>query len=526
MNNPLLEHFTLPPFSHIKPEHVEPAIDAVLAANRKAIAEMLNEPCHFDWANLVEALDDLDDLLSRIWSPVSHLNAVLNSEALRKAYNACLPKLSEYATELGQNEALYQAYQSLADGPEFDRLDSAQQKVIENTLRDFRLSGVGLPAAEKARYKELATELSHLASRFQDNLLDATQAFSRLLTDESQLAGFPDSARAAARQLASAKEQEGWLFTLDFPSYIAVMTYADDRQLRQDFYTAYATRASDQGPAAGQFDNTEMMDNILALRHEQAQLLGFDNYAEQSIATKMARSTSEVVEFLSDLARRSLPYARKDLDALRQFARNEYGLDDIEAWDLPYYSEKLREKLYAFSEEEVRAYFPAPQVIQGLFALLGKLYGVVIEPVHDVDIWHPEAGFYRISDQAGPVRGFFYLDMYARANKRGGAWMDDCVTRRRRNGIVQLPVAYVVCNFTPPNPEQPALLRHEEVETLFHEFGHALHHLLTRMDYLGVSGIRGVEWDAVELPSQFMENFCWEPEPLAMMTGHYESGEA
>jgi len=526
MNNALLEPFTLPPFSRIQPEQIEPAVDAVLAANRQAIATLLDSGTAFDWDSLVETLDELDDRLAKLWSPVSHLNAVANSDALRKAYNACLPKLSEYSTELGQNEVLYQAYQTLADSPEYARLNPAQQKVIDNALRDFRLSGVSLPPEQKSRYKALAAELSNLASRFQDNLLDATQAFTRLITDESLLSGIPDSARAVAQQAAMAKNTDGWLFTLEFPSYIAIMTYADDRSLRQDFYTAYVTRASDQGPNAGQFDNSLTMESILALRHEQARLLGFANYAEESIATKMARSTDEVTRFLTDLAQRSLPHARKDLESLQRFARDEYGMDDLQAWDLPYYSEKLREKLYAFSEEEVRAYFPAPHVIQGLFILLNKLYGLDVVAETGVDVWHPEVVFYRISDQTGQVRGFLYVDLYARSNKRGGAWMDDCVTRRhRKNHPVQQPVAYVVCNFTPPMPGQPALLRHDEVETLFHEFGHALHHLLTRMDHLAVSGIRGVEWDAVELPSQFMENFCWEPEPLALLTRHHQSGE-
>ncbi len=526
MTNPLLEPFTLPPFSRIRAEHVEPALDSVLAANRRAIAERLTSETPFTWDTLVETLDDLDDRLARLWSPVSHLNAVANHEELRAAYNACLPKLSEYSTELGQNEALYQAYQSLADSAGYADLEPAQKKVIDNALRDFRLSGVSLPTEAKARYRELAAELSHLSSRFQDNLLDATQAFTRLITDEAQLAGLPESARMAAREAARSRELDGWLFTLEFPSYTAIMTYADDRTLRQDFYTAHVTRASDQGPHAGQFDNTDIMEKILALRHEQACLLGFSNYAEESIATKMARSTAEVTGFLSDLARRSLPHAHQDLETLRQFARDEHGVDTLQAWDLAYHSEKLRQKLYAFSEEEVRAYFPAPRVIQGLFELLGRLYGLQISQETGVDVWHPDVVFYRMADQTGQVRGFLYLDLYARSNKRGGAWMDDCVTRRQRQDqSVQLPVAYVVCNFTPPPPGKPALLRHEEVETLFHEFGHALHHLLTRMKHLAVSGIRGVEWDAVELPSQFMENFCWEPEPLTMLSGHYQSGE-
>jgi oligopeptidase A len=525
MSNPLLESHELPPFSRIQAEHVVPAITELLDRNRAAIAQLIEPGKTYTWANLVQPIEDLDDRLNRAWSPVSHMNSVVNSDALREAYNACLPLLSEYATEIGQNEDLYRAYRALAEGSEFESLDEAQRKIIENALRDFRLSGVALPPERKARFKAIAQELSRLCSRFQDNLLDATHGWSKPVEDEGLLAGIPDSARAVARQTAAAEGQAGWVFNLEFPSYIAVMTYADDRDLRREFYTAYSTRASDQGPNAGRWDNTELMEQILALRHEEAQLLGFRDFAELSLATKMAPSTDEVIHFLKDLAERSLGHARADLDELAGFARDRHGIASLEAWDLAYYSEKLRQAKFELSEEEVRTYFPVPKVVPGLFALVERLYGLRIREIDGVEVWHPDVKFYEIRDGEGELRGSFYLDLYARPKKRGGAWMDECVTRRRIAEKVQYPVAYLTCNFTPPADGNPALLRHDEVLTLFHEFGHGLHHLLTRVDHAGVSGIHGVEWDAVELPSQFMENFCWEPEALALLSGHYRTGE-
>ncbi|MGZ8215799.1 oligopeptidase A [Methylomagnum sp.] len=525
MSNPLLESHDLPPFSRIKAEHVQPAVEQILADNRAAIAALLEPGKTYTWANLVEPLEDLDDRLNKAWSPVSHMNSVVNSDELREAYNACLPLLSEYATEVGQNEDLYRAYHSLADSPDFASLETAQRKIIDNALRDFRLSGVDLPPAQKDRFKEIAQELSRLGSKFQDNLLDATQGWTKHIEDESLLAGLPDSAKLLARQTAAAQSKEGWVFTLEFPSYVAIMTYADSRELRQEFYTAYATRASDQGPNAGQWDNGETMEKLLALRHEEAQLLGFANFAELSLATKMAPSTDEVVGFLKDLADRSKPHAQQDLAELRAFAAEHLGIESAESWDLGYASEKLRQHKYELSEEEVRQYFPAPKAVAGLFAVVEKLYGLRIRAVDGVEVWHPDVRFYEIQDDAGELRGAFFLDMYARPKKRGGAWMDECVTRRRVGDDVQTPVAYLTCNFTPPSENEPALLRHDEVLTLFHEFGHGLQHMLTRVDYPGVSGIHGVEWDAVELPSQFMENYCWEPEALALISGHYQTGE-
>lgn len=525
MTNPLLENHELPPFSAILPEHVEPAIRRILDENRAAIAALLQEGKTYCWDNLVAPLEDMDDRLNRAWSAVGHLNAVANNDALRETYNACLPLLSDYATEIGQNEALCRAYHDIAGSAEFKMLDEAQRKIIENALRDFRLSGVDLPADKKARYKEIAQELSRLTSQFQDNLLDATQAWDKHIENESLLAGIPDSARAVARQTAERQGKNGWVFTLEFPSYFAVLSYADNRELRRELYAAYSTRASDQGPHAGRWDNGPLMESILALRHEEAQLLGYANYAELSLATKMARSTDLVMGFLEDLAQRSLPVARRDLEDLRAYAREHHGLVDLEAWDLNYYSEKLRQHAYDLSEEELKAYFPADRVIAGMFAVVDHLYGLKIHARDGVDLWHPDVTFYEIRDRDAELRGCFYLDPYARPKKRGGAWMDECVTRRRLNSHVQSPVAFLTCNFTPPTGTEPVLLRHDEVLTLFHEFGHGLHHMLTRIDHLGVSGIHGVEWDAVELPSQFMENFCWEREALDLIAGHYQTSE-
>ncbi|MEW6039583.1 MAG: oligopeptidase A [Pseudomonadota bacterium] len=525
MTNPLLDDYELPPFSRIEASHVLPAVRQILAESRTAVDALIDRGGPFTWSGLVEPLDDLDDRLNKAWSPVGHLNAVMNGEALREAYNTSLPLLSEYATEMGQNAALYAAFREIAEGVEYARLDTAQRKVVDNALRDFRLSGVTLEGEQKARFKEIAQELSRLGSRFSDNVLDATKGWTRQIEGEALLAGLPETDLAVARQAAEAEGKTGWVFGLAFPSYIAIMTYADDRALREEFYHAYATRASETGPQGGRWDNGEVMDKILALRHEEARLLGFANYAELSLATKMAESPEQVLGFLNDLAEKALPFARRDLEELRAFARDNHGLDELQAWDIAYYSEKLRQHKYAFSEEEVKAYFPAERAVSGLFAVVRRLYGLEIARREGVDVWHPDVRYYEISDRAGELRGGFYLDLYARPNKRSGAWMDECVSRRRVGGAIQTPVAHLTCNFTPPAGDEPALLRHDDVVTLFHEFGHGLHHLLTRVEHLGVSGIRGVEWDAVELPSQFMENFCWEREALALISGHYRTGE-
>ena len=524
MNNPLLKSNELPPFSHILPEHVRPAIESIVADNEQAIAALLASGKGRDWTSLQEPLDALDDRLSQAWSPVGHMNAVVNSEDLRAVYNDCLPLLSEYSTRIGQNRQLFDAYQALADSAAFGQLDSAQQKVINDTLRDFRLAGVALDEDKKARYGEIKKQLSELSSKYSDNVLDATMAWTKLVTDESQLSGLPESALAGAKQLATAREQDGWLLNLDFPSYFPVMTYCDNRDLRKEVYTAYATRASDQGPNAGEFDNSNNITEILRYRQELAELLGFANYAEYSLARKMAESPEKVVTFLQDLVQRSKPQAEKELAELKAFARDEFGVTELEAWDIGYYGEKLRQQRYTISQEELRPWFPAEKAIAGMFTVVNRLFGVEFEAVTDVDTWHKDVRFFNIT-RNGEVIGRFYLDLFAREHKRGGAWMDVCRSRWQRDGKLQLPVAYLTCNFTPPVGDKPALLTHNEVVTLFHEFGHGLHHMLTKVDYAAVSGISGVAWDAVELPSQFMENWCWEKEGLAIISGHYETGE-
>lgn len=525
-NNPLLQDFDLPPYSQIKPEHVEPAVDQILADSRAAIAKLLEQQqANPSWDGLVLALDELGARLGRAWSPVSHLNSVCNSPELRAAYEACLPKLSEYWTEMGQNKPLFQAYEALAQSPAAADFDVAQKTILEHALRDFRLSGIDLPAEQQKRYGEIQMRLSELTSKFSNQLLDATQAWTKHITDEAVLSGLTDSAKAQMKQAAEAKSLDGWLITLEFPSYYAVMTYADDRALREEVYAAYCTRASDQGPNAGQNDNGPLMAEILDLRQELARLLGFANYSELSLASKMAESTDQVLSFLRDLAVRSKPFAEQDLAELKAFAA-EQGLDDLQSWDVGYYSEKLRQQRYSISQEEVRAWFPVDKVLSGLFAIVQKLYGIEIRELKDFDTWHPDVRLFEISENGQHV-GRFFFDLYARANKRGGAWMDGARDKRRdAQGQLIAPVANLVCNFTPPVGGKPALLTHDEVTTLFHEFGHGLHHLLTRVEHAGASGINGVAWDAVELPSQFMENWCWEPEGLALISGHYETGEA
>ena len=525
MTNPLLISSDLPAFSAIKPEHVEPAISQLLDEARSVVKQCLESTTDYTWNNLIEPIENVEDKLNKAWSPVSHLNSVANSDELRLAYNACLPKLSEYGTEMGQNEALCNAYHAIAKSDDFTQLDKAQQKIVQNALRDFKLSGIDLDADKKHRYKEISQELSRLASNYEENLLDATNAWSKHITDVSELAGLPDSALAQAKQAAELQEKDDWLITLQFPSFQAVITYADNRDLRREHYEAYVTRASEQGPHNPQWDNTQNMEDILALRHEKAQLLGFNNYAELSLATKMAEKTTDVTSFLEDLATKSLPQAQKDLEELREFAQQEHGIEDLQSWDLGYYSEKMRQHYYQLSQEEVKAYFPATKVLPGLFAVVEKLYGLKITQITDFDTWHPDVSFYQINDSAGNVRGKFYFDLYARAKKRGGAWMDDCVGRKKSAHALQIPVAYLTCNFTPPTSTEPSLLTHDDVTTLFHEFGHGLQHMLTQVDHLGVSGINGVEWDAVELPSQFMENWCWEKDALALISGHYQTGE-
>ena len=527
MPNPLLQNTLLPIFSAIKPEHVEAAIDQVLADNRASLQQLLQRLGEqTSWNTLIKPLEILDNNLSKVWSPVRHLNSVMNSKELRAAHDACLGKLSAYSTELSQNENLYKAYVQLRQSKTFEQLNPAQQKTIDDALLSFTLSGVALAPDKQQQYKDIKQKLSLLKSKFEQHVLDATRAWKKHILDEKELTGMPGYALAMVKQAAKKEALEGWLLTLDAPSYIAVMSYADARSLREEMYRAYSTRASDQGPNAGEFDNTPVLQEILTLRSELAALLGFNNYAEYSIANKMAESTDAVLTFLDNLVTRARPRAQKEFDELKQFAQVQGGIKDFQAWDASYYSEKLKQKNYGFKQEDVKPYFPAPTVIKGLFEIVKRLYGIQIAEITAVDVWHEDVKFYEIRDAKNALRGQFYFDLYARTNKRGGAWMDECVNRMKLEDRIQTPVAYLTCNLTPPVGTDPALLTHDEVTTLFHEFGHGLHHMLTQVEARFVAGINGVEWDAVELPSQFMENWCWEKESLAFIATHYQTGAA
>ncbi|GHB09890.1 oligopeptidase A [Modicisalibacter luteus] len=526
-NNPLLERHTLPPFGAIQPDHVVPAIEQILDENRAAIDKLAEKAAQEPptWESLAAPLEELNDRLSQAWSPVSHLNGTMNTPALREAYQTCLAKLSEYGTWLGQHEGLFRAYQTLKDSPAYNALDQAQRRSVDNTLRDFRLAGVDLPEDKKRRYGEIQARLSSLSNSFSNNVLDATQAWHKDVTDAAALDGLPESAMETLKANAEAKDVEGYRITLDFPSFYPVVTFAHDRELRREVYTAFVTRASDQGPNGGEFDNATNIEEILALRHELAQMLGFATYADFSLATKMAESPSQVLDFLTDLAKRAHPQAQEEFNELEAFAKETLGLEDLKPWDMGYASEKLRESRYAISQEQLRPYFPAPRVIDGLFSVTQRLYGVKFVEDEEAPRYHPDVRYYEIRESDIPIAGF-YLDLYAREGKRGGAWMDECRVRRQRaDGSLQLPVAYLTCNFTRPVGGKPALLTHDEVTTLFHEFGHGLHHMLTQQSVADISGINGVAWDAVELPSQFMENFCWEREGLDLIAAHVETGE-
>ncbi len=526
MTTNAIEHVDgLPLFSSISPDSIKPAIEKAIAAC-KADVEAVVASNDYSYQNLVHRLEESDDALSKMWSPVSHMNSVVSSDELREAHDACLPLLSEYGTWMGQHEGLYNAYQALKASDEFATLSEQQQKVVNDAIRDFTLSGIALPAEEKQRYAEIKAKLSELSSTFSNNVMDATMGWTKLITDESELSGMPESALEAAAQAAKQKDQEGWLFTLDIPSYLPVMLYADNRELREEMYRAYATKASEQGPNGGKWDNTAIIQETLKLRTELASMLDFASYAERSLATKMADTPDKVIGFLRDLAAKSKPQAEKELQEVTQYAKEKYGVETLKAWDMPYYSEKLKQDKYTISDEMLRPYFPENKVLNGLFEVIQRLFGLTITERKNVDKWHDDVRFFEIFDSADNHRGSFYLDLYARAKKRGGAWMDECRVRRYRlNGELQLPVAYLTCNFNAPVGDKPALFTHDEVVTLFHEFGHGIHHMLTQMSVAGVSGINGVPWDAVELPSQFLENWCWEKEALSFLSGHFESGE-
>lgn len=526
-HNPLLASHELPPFDEIRPEHVVPAIEKLLDDNRSAIETLVAhaEQEAPSWQSLAAPLEALNDRLAQAWSPISHLNGTMNSPALREAYQACLGKLSAYSTWLGQHEGMFRAWQALKQGPAWAELDAAQRRSVDNALRDFRLAGVALPAEQKRRYGEIKARLSELSNTFSNQLLDATQAWHKDINDAARLAGLPESALATLAANAEAKGVKGYRITLDFPSFYPVLSFADDRELRREVYTAFVTRASDHGPNAGEYDNAPVIEETLRLRHELSELLGFANYAELSLTTKMAESPQQVRDFLEDLARRAVPQAREEFVELETYAREELDLAELAPWDIGYVSEKLREARHAISQEQLRAYFPAPQAVKGLFRVVERLCGVTFEEDSQAPRYHPEVRYFRILEHGEPIAGF-YLDLYAREGKRGGAWMDECrVRRQREDGKLQLPVAYLTCNFTRPVGDRPALLTHDEVITLFHEFGHGLHHMLTRQTVADVSGINGVAWDAVELPSQFMENYCWEREGLDLIAGHVDSGE-
>ena len=528
--NPLLDFTGLPRFAEIKPEHVAPAIEQLIAENRALIARLLADSALPAWQNFVAPMEDANERLSRAWGPVGHLNAVMNSPELREVYNATLPVITQYYAELGQNLALFDKFKALRNSPEYNGLSAARKKIIENELRDFRLGGAELPDEQKARYLEIQERLSELSSRFSDNLLDATNDYTLVTENKDELSGLPDdvlqaaqeAAHQAAQKMNSSANKKGWLFTLKAPSYGPVMQYANNRDLREKMYRASGTRASEFGKP--EWDNTVLMDEIVKLRGEEARLLGFANYGELSLASKMANSPQQVVEFMRELAQRARPFAEKDLSGLREFARTELEIPELQSWDVGYVSEKLREQRYAFSEQEVKQYFPEDAVLPGMFKLVETLYGLQIKQ-GSAPVWHDDVRFYDIRDQQGQLVGQFYLDLYARNSKRGGAWMDDVITRRRIASGIQTPVAYLNCNFSAPLGGKPAVFTHDEVITLFHEFGHGLHHLLTEAEDLAVSGINGVEWDAVELPSQFMENFCWEWDVLHGMTRHTNTGE-
>ncbi|WP_373949322.1 oligopeptidase A [Vibrio pomeroyi] len=527
MSNPLLTFTDLPPFSQIKPEHVKPAVEQVIEACRNKIEQVLEGNTSPSWDNLVAPIEEVDDRLGRIWSPVSHMNSVVNSDELREAYESCLPVLSEYGTWVGQHKGLFEAYKAIKASEAFSALNRAQQKTITDALRDFELSGIGLPADEQHRYGEISKRQSELGSQFSNNVLDATMGWSKQITDVTELAGMPESALAAAQAAAESKEQEGYLLTLDIPSYLPVMTYCDNQELRKELYEAYVTRASDRGPNAGKWDNTEIITEQLKLRHEIARMLGFSTYSEKSLSTKMAETPDQVLGFLNDLAVKAKPQGEREVEELRQFAEKEFGVSQLNLWDIAYYSEKQKQNLFEISDEELRPYFPESNVVSGLFEVLNRVFGMSVTEREGVDTWHESVRFFDIFDATGALRGSFYLDLYAREHKRGGAWMDDCRGRRiTESGELQTPVAYLTCNFNKPVGDKPALFTHDEVVTLFHEFGHGIHHMLTQVEAGAVAGINGVPWDAVELPSQFLENWCWEEEALSFISGHFETGEA
>ena len=524
MTNPLLNFNDLPKFKSIKAEHVLPALNDILSECRSTISQ-LSEVDNPDWLNFASVMEDLDEKISRTWSPISHLNAVQDNEELRKVYQQGIALLTEYQSEVGQNSALFQQYKKLKNHSDFQSFSKAQKKIIDNTLLDFQLSGAELAKDDKAEFTKLNLRLAELSNQFERNVLDSTQAWSLVVTNREQLNGMPESSLAMAQALAKDNNQDGWLLNLQIPSYLAVMQHVESAQLREQVYKAYVMRASELSNE-GQFNNSPLIDDILCCRDKQAKLLGFCDYTDLSMQKKMAKSTSIVIKFLNDLVHYAKPVAEKELKELHSFAKKQYGIEQLNPWDLSFYSERLREQQYAFNDEEIKPYFPAPQVFSGLFDIVNRLFSITISPNEKMESWHDDVTCYDVLNHQNELIGQLYADIYVRKNKRGGAWMDVCLNRRRKNNKVQLPVAYLVCNFAPAVGNTPALLTHNDVETLFHEFGHTLHHLLTQVDEMSVAGINGVAWDAVELPSQFLENWCWQDQSLQLIAKHYQTGDA
>ena len=526
-SNPLLAQDLYPAFSRVKPEHIKPAITKLIDDCRRTVERVVSDEENKEnatWDSLIAPIDEALSVLGKAWGIVTHLNSVVSSDELREAHDEMLPIVSEFYTWLGQNYELYQAYKDLYAHDSYLFMGEAQRRAVELELRDFKLSGIALEAEDKKRFAELRAKLSELCSKFSNNVLDATNDFIKHVTDVEELKGLPESALALARQEAQAHNMDGYILTLKLPSYLPVMQHAVNRQLREEMYRAYVTRASEIGPAASKFDNTEIINEELKYSTEIAEMLGFNTYADLSLATKMAESKEQVLGFLEDLAKRSKAQAQEEVKEVQAYAKSK-GVSDLKPWDYPYYSEMLKQEKYSISDEQIRPYFPLNKVLSGLFNLVKNLFGIEVRPHLGMDTWHKDVSFYDIHDKDGNLLGGFYTDLYARERKNGGAWMDSCVGRRyRQDGSLQTPVAYLICNFMPPIGDKPALLNHDEVETLFHEFGHCLHHLLTTVDVSSLAGINNVPWDAVEVPSQFMENFTWQPEVLDLLTCHVDTG--
>ncbi len=523
LKNPLLKKDALPLFKNIQNKHIEPAVDAILQKNRLALKKLLKQK-HLTWDNFMLPLSKMSDELHRMWSSVSHLNSVMDSEALRKIYERCLPKIVRYEAELDHNTELYRAIGSIKSSAQFKHFNAQQRRIISHYLRDFKLAGITLSVEKKKELMKLEENLSQLATQFSNHLLDATDSWHYQITNKNDLAGLPTHIIEKAKVAAQGKRKKGWLFGLDMPTYQSVMLYAENQKLRKNLYVAYVTRASELGPNAKQFDNTKIIEEILSARLQIARLVGFQNFADYSLATKMAKNSNEVLGFLNHLSQRSSPAAKKEVSALKQFAKKQFGVTQLNAWDIPYYSEKLKGSLFHLSQEQLRPYFPEEKVLFGLFNLVEKLFGITIKEKENNQVWHKDVKYFQIYKNK-KLRGGFYIDLYARPKKRGGAWMEDGRSRYKiSKNKMQFPVAYLTCNFSKPTKKHPSLLTHEEVITLFHEFGHCLQHLLTQVDYLDISGIHGVEWDAIELSSQLMENFCWQPKVIAMISSHYKTG--